>query len=84
MSDTPEDQLRELVEYLATSLVDSPDEVHITTLEEGRKLIFELGVAPDDLGKVIGKDGRTARAIRALLASSSARLDRRAVLDIVE
>ncbi len=86
MSDEPtgEDRLQELVAYIASSLVDDPDSVDVQVVEEDRAVVLELTVAPDDLGKVIGKEGRTARAIRTLLAATSARLDRRAVLDILE
>ena len=78
------EQLTELVDYLARALVDEPDEVRVEAVEEDRALILELTVAPADLGKVIGKDGRTARAIRTLLAATSARQQRRAVLEILE
>ncbi len=81
-----EDQLTELIDYIARSLVDRPDEVKVELVEEedDRALIVELTVAEDDLGKVIGRDGRTARAMRTLLAASSARMRRRAVLEILE
>ena len=77
-------ELVELVDYLARCLVDAPDEVRVDAVEEDRSIVLELSVAPDDLGKVIGKDGRTARAMRTLLAATSARQRRRAVLDILE
>lgn len=80
------DQLTDLIAFIAKSLVDEPGEVKVDVLEEDDDpaLIFELTVAPDDLGKVIGRDGRTARAMRTLLAATSARQRRRAVLEIVE
>lgn len=84
MPDTDADQLEELIEYIATSLVDEPDDVEVEVLEGDRELLVELTVAPDDLGKVIGKDGRTARAMRTVLAATSARLRRRAILEILE
>jgi hypothetical protein len=78
------EQLTELVDYLARALVDEPDEVRVEAVEEDRAVVLELTVSPNDLGKVIGKDGRTARAIRTLLAATSARQQRRAVLEILE
>ncbi|MCG8557743.1 MAG: KH domain-containing protein [Proteobacteria bacterium] len=78
------DQLTELVSYVAKALVDEPDAVQVTAVEGERTVILELSVAQGDLGKVIGKDGRTARALRTLLAASSARRSKRAVLEILE
>ncbi|MFO0693313.1 MAG: KH domain-containing protein [Polyangiales bacterium] len=78
------DQLQELVAFVARSLVDDPDAVEVHVVDGDRAVVFELSVAPDDLGKVIGKDGRTARAIRTLLAATSAKLRKRAVLEILE
>ena len=78
------DQLTELIDYIARALVDEPHEVRVDAVEGDRALIVELSVAQNDLGKVIGKDGRTARAMRTLLAATSARQRRRAVLDILE
>jgi hypothetical protein len=78
------DKLQDLIAYIASSLVDDPDSVEVNVVEEERAIVLELSVAPDDLGKVIGKDGRTARAMRTLLAATSARLRKRAILDILE
>lgn len=78
------EKLRDLVTYLACSLVDDPDAVEVTIIEEDRAVVLELSVAKDDLGKVIGKEGRTARAMRALLSSMSARMRKHAILDIIE
>lgn len=78
------DQLKELIDYIARSLVDEPDDVRVDAIDGERAVILELTVAPGDLGKVIGKDGRTARAMRTLLAATSARMRRRAVLEILE
>ena len=72
------------VERIARQLVDQPDEVAVTQVDGEKTTVLELRVAPDDLGKVIGKDGRTARAMRTLLAATSARLRKRAILDILE
>jgi predicted RNA-binding protein YlqC (UPF0109 family) len=82
--DDPEDRLEDLIIYVARNLVDEPDDVAVEAIEGDRAIIYELSVAPGDLGKVIGKDGRTARAMRTLLAATSAKLRKRAVLDIVE
>jgi hypothetical protein len=83
-SDDPIEQMTELVGYIARQLVDEPDEVHVAPIDGDRHVVFELQVAEGDLGKVIGKDGRTARAMRTLLAATSAKLRKRAVLDILE
>lgn len=64
--------------------MDDPDAVEVNVVEEDRAIVLELTVAPDDLGKVIGKEGRTARAMRTLLSATSARLRKRAILDILE
>jgi predicted RNA-binding protein YlqC (UPF0109 family) len=76
--------LRDLIEYIARSLVDSPDEVKVTEIEGEQTAVLELKVAKEDLGKVIGKQGRTARAMRTLLGAASAKVKRRAVLEIIE
>jgi hypothetical protein len=83
-ADDPIEQMTELVGYIARQLVDEPDAVRVAPIESDRNVVFELTVAGADLGKVIGKDGRTARAIRTLLAATSAKLHKRAVLDILE
>ena len=77
-------ELEELVRFVARSLVDEPEDVRVQTVEDDRAVVLELSVSEDDLGKVIGKDGRTARAMRTVLAASSARLKKRAVLEILE
>lgn len=76
--------MRELVEFIAKSLVDEPDQVRVTELEGERVTVIELRVAQGDLGKVIGKQGRTARAIRTLLNATATKLRKRAVLEILE
>lgn len=79
------DQLTDLIDFIARSLVDEPDQVKVEVAEEDeRAIVLELTVAERDLGKVIGRDGRTARAMRTLLAATSARLRKRAVLEILE
>lgn len=76
--------MRELVEYMAKALVDDSDNVHVTEVEGERVTVIELRVAPGDLGKVIGKQGRTARALRTILNANATKLRKRAVLEIVE
>jgi predicted RNA-binding protein YlqC (UPF0109 family) len=78
------DDLVEVVAFIAKALVDDPDAVEVQAVEGDRNVIIELTVAPADLGKVIGKDGRTARALRTLLSATSAKQDKRAVLEILE
>ena len=76
--------MKELVEYVARALVDHPDDVNVTVIEGERTKVFELRVHPDDMGQVIGKQGRTAKAIRTLLSTAATKLNIRAVLEIVE
>ncbi len=76
--------LKELVTYVAKSLVDNPDAVQITEVEGEHTSVLELRVAKKDLGKVIGKQGRTARAIRTILAAASSKAKKRTVLEILE
>ncbi len=76
--------LRDMIEYIAKSLVDNPDEVKVTEIEGEQTVVLELKVAKEDLGKVIGKQGRTARAMRTLLGAASAKAKRRAMLEIIE
>lgn len=76
--------LKELVEYLARALVDNPNEVSVEAVEGEKTTTLRLKVAPADLGRVIGKQGRTARAMRTLLHATAAKSRRRAVLEILE
>jgi uncharacterized protein len=76
--------LRDLVDYLARGLVDHPEQVEVEEIEEPDALVFELKVAEEDLGKVIGKQGRTAKALRTILAAASAKSRRRVILEILE
>ncbi len=76
--------MRDLIEYIAKSLVDNPDAVTITEKEKDKTIVYELRVGTGDLGKVIGKNGRTARSIRTLLNAAATRAGKRAVLEIVE
>jgi predicted RNA-binding protein YlqC (UPF0109 family) len=75
--------VEELVEYLARCLVDKPDEVRVERIERDGAVVLELHVAPDDVGKVIGRQGRIARALRTLVRASGARSNERALLEIV-
>ena len=75
---------KELVEYVAKVLVDQPDQVFVEAVEDPTSTTLKLRVAPGDLGRVIGKQGRTARAIRTLLHATAARAKRRVVLEILE
>ena len=76
--------LKELVEYVAKVLVEQPDQVHVETVEDPATTILKLRVAPGDIGRVIGKQGRTARAIRTLLHAAAAKAKKRVVLEILE
>lgn len=76
--------MKDLIEYIAKALVDEPDEVAITETDGEQSSVLELKVAKSDLGKVIGKQGRTARAIRTVLSAASTKNKKRAVLEILE
>jgi hypothetical protein len=76
--------LKELVEYMAKVLVEQPDQVHVEAVEDPVTTTLKLRVAPGDIGRVIGKQGRTARAIRTLLHAAAAREKKRVVLEILE
>ena len=76
--------MKDLVEFVAKSLVDNPDEVRLRTYERDQQTVIELEVAQEDLGKVIGRQGRTARAIRTLLGAAGQKSRRRYTLDIVD
>ncbi|MGH7821417.1 MAG: KH domain-containing protein [Candidatus Binatia bacterium] len=76
--------MKELVEYVARSLVSDPDSVSVTETEREGTPVLELRVAKEDLGRVIGKEGRTAKALRSILNAAAARKNQRVVLDIVE
>jgi predicted RNA-binding protein YlqC (UPF0109 family) len=76
--------MKELVELIAGALVDHPDDVRVKEIEGSQATLLELRVADGDLGKVIGKQGRTARAIRTILNASGTKLKKRFVLEILE
>lgn len=76
--------MKELVIYIAQSLVDRPDQVNVAEVEGNQTTVLELTVAKEDLGKVIGKQGRTAQAIRTILSAVSSKVKKRTVLEIIE
>jgi predicted RNA-binding protein YlqC (UPF0109 family) len=76
--------VKELIELIAKSLVDNPDRVEVSQLDGEQSSIIELKVAPEDLGKVIGKQGRTAQAIRVILGAAGMKLKRRFNLELIE
>jgi len=76
--------MKELVEFMAKSLVDHPEEVSVSAIEGDKTTVLQLRVAQEDLGRVIGKQGRTAKAMRTLLAATAAKANKRAVLEIME
>ena len=80
---TPEADMKGLVEYMVRSLVDEPDQVRVTEAAGAHSVIFELQVAPGDMGRIIGKRGRVVNAIRALLKVAAMREGKRAILEIV-
>jgi len=76
--------MKELIGYIAQALVDHPELVNVSEVEGDQKDVLELKVAKEDIGKVIGKQGRTARAMRTILSAASAQTNKRTVLEIVE
>ena len=78
------DKLTDLVTFIAKSLVDSPEKVEVREVSGEQTTVLELKVAPEDLGKIIGKQGKTAKAIRTILGASAAKMRKRAVLEILE
>jgi uncharacterized protein len=76
--------MKELIKYIAQALVDRPEMVEVNEIEGEQTSVIELKVAKEDLGKVIGKQGRTARAMRTILSASSTKIRKRSVLEIIE
>lgn len=76
--------MKQLIEIMAKALVDKPEEVEVTEVEGEQTTVLELKVAKEDLGKVIGKQGRTARAMRTILGAASTKIRKRSVLEIIE
>jgi predicted RNA-binding protein YlqC (UPF0109 family) len=77
-------EMKSLVEQIAKSLVDSPEEVSVAEVDGERTAVYELRVAKSDIGKVIGKQGKTARAMRTILSAAGTKLGKRCVLEILE
>jgi predicted RNA-binding protein YlqC (UPF0109 family) len=77
-------EMKELITYIARALVDHPEAVEVSEVEGEQTSVIELKVAKDDLGKVIGKQGRTARAMRTILSAASTKVRKRSVLEIIE
>jgi predicted RNA-binding protein YlqC (UPF0109 family) len=76
--------MKDMIEYIAQALVDHPEQVSVRTLEGNQTSVLELKVAKEDIGKVIGKQGRTAQSMRVLLNAVSSKLNKRFVLEILE
>ena len=76
--------MKELAQVIAKSLVDNPSEVHVNEIQGEQDLILELRVAPEDMGKVIGKQGRVAKAIRTVVKAAALNEDRKAVVEIID
>ncbi len=76
--------MKDLIKHIAQALVDNPDQVEVSEVEGSQTSVLELKVAKEDLGKVIGKQGRTARAMRTILSAASAKIKKRTVLEIIE
>lgn len=76
--------MKDLISYIARALVDKPEDVTVTEIEGEQTSVIELKVAKEDLGKVIGKQGRTARAMRTILSAASTKIKKRSVLEIIE
>jgi len=76
--------MKELIKLMAQALVDNPDKVEVSEIVGEQSSVFELRVAKEDLGKVIGKQGRTAKAMRTILSAASTKIRKRAMLEIIE
>jgi hypothetical protein len=76
--------MKDLISYIARALVDNPEKVSVSEIQGNQTSVLELKVAKEDLGKVIGKQGRTARAMRTILSAASAKIKKRTVLEILE
>ena len=76
--------MKDLIEHIAKALVDIPEQVSVSEIEGERTTVLELRVAKEDLGKVIGKQGKTARAMRAILNAAATKIRKRCVLEIIE
>ena len=76
--------MEELVRYIASTLVDHPEQVQVKTVDNPESVIIELSVGPDDMGKVIGKQGRIAKAIRSVVKAAASRDDKKVIVEIVQ
>ncbi len=76
--------MKELLETLAQALVDKPEEVNVTVVEGEKSIILQLHVAPDDVGKVIGKEGRIAKALRTIIKASATKVGKKAIVEIID
>ncbi len=76
--------MKELVEVIAKYLVENPDEVVVTETESGEDLVIELKVAPSDMGKIIGRQGRIAKAIRSVVKAASSKSDKKVIVEIMQ
>jgi uncharacterized protein len=76
--------MKDLIKYMAQALVDNPDKVEVSEVQGEQTSVMELRVAKEDLGKVIGKQGKTAKAMRTILSAASAKVHKRTVLEIIE
>lgn len=83
-AEQPDITMKELVEYIARALVDIPEKVDVVAMESQNSVILELKVAPEDVGKVIGKGGQTAKAIRKILSAAATKLHKKSLLQIIE
>jgi predicted RNA-binding protein YlqC (UPF0109 family) len=79
-----DEEMKDLITRIAKAMVDQPDQVQVTEVEGNQTTVLELKVAKEDLGKIIGKEGRNARAIRTILGAASAKVKKRTVLEIIE
>lgn len=77
-------ELKDLVEYMVKALVDNPDKVEVKEIAGDKSIIYELKVGEGDLGKVIGKEGRTAKSLRTIISATAMKIGKRAVLEILE
>lgn len=76
--------MKEILQYIARYLVDDPEKVEVTTLEGQRAMILQLHVAPEDMGKIIGKSGRVAKALRTLIHAAALREGKSAIVEIIQ
>ena len=76
--------MKELLTYIAKNLVNDPDAVNVTETMQGEEIVFELRVAPDDMGKVIGRQGRIAKAIRTVVKAASSKSSKKVIVDILQ